>query len=201
MTLGLNRYALLGAISYLLGSVPFAYINARVFARLDLRRIGSRNVGTTNVMLNVGVLPGLLTAIGDGGKGALAVAISRACLPEDAAAPLIGIFFAVVGHNWPVWLGFHGGGGLATCIGGLLFVSTWALFVSLAIWGSAAALTHNRYVSALLGCASMPVALGLAGGSLSATVGGLAIACALAVKQVRAWRAWAATVARARMPG
>jgi glycerol-3-phosphate acyltransferase PlsY len=69
------------ATSYFIGSVPFSYIWAKVFSGIDIRRVGSRNVGTTNVVLSSGLIPGLLSGVGDLGKGVVAVLFAQAWQP------------------------------------------------------------------------------------------------------------------------
>ena len=109
--------------SYFMGSIPFSYIWAKVFSGIDIRRVGSRNVGTTNVVLSSGLIPGLLSGIGDLGKGVVAVLFAQAIAPESVVMHFVAALAAVIGHNWPIWLSFQGGGGLATCIGTLLVLS------------------------------------------------------------------------------
>ncbi len=144
--------------SYLLGSIPFAYISTKLFKNADIRKIGSKNVGTTNVMKNIGVIPGVITAIGDASKGILAVLIGDSMM---AGGGLIGLLLAVIGHNWPVWLGFYGGGGLATMIGGLLLVSKWwIILILIGIWGLAFLIMKNHDESAIVACSFSPFVLG-----------------------------------------
>ena len=96
------------ATSYCMGSIPFSYIWAKVFGGIDIRQVGSRNVGTTNVLLSTGFLPGLLSGIGDVGKGVAAVLFAQAVAPESTVMHFVAALAAIVGHNWPIWLGFHG---------------------------------------------------------------------------------------------
>ena len=105
-------------IAYLIGSIPTAYLLSRWFGAGDIREVGSRNAGATNVTLNVGWLPGFLTLAGDMGKGYLAAAVGS--LSSSPLVKYLTPAFAIAGHNWPVWLRFHGGGGLATFVGGCL---------------------------------------------------------------------------------
>src|SRR5690554_3504661 len=111
--------------SYFVGSIPFAFIFTRLARKLDIRKIGSGNVGTTNVFKQIGPLPACLTAVGDGCKGLIAVMIGSAVGSGVGGSgdELIALLVAIIGHNWPVWLKFQGGGGLATFIGGMLFIT------------------------------------------------------------------------------
>lgn len=185
------RYLQIAAVSYLLGSVPFAFLIARAWSGIDIRRAGSGNVGTTNVVKQVGRIPGILTAFGDGGKGLLAVAASRLILAGDALAPLIALVFAVVGHNWSLWLHFEGGGGLATSIGGLVDISLPTAICTLTLWGLTYMVTGHKYVSSVGACAILPVTLGVLKGTWLYVWFGFVLGLALAVKQIAAWHRWA----------
>jgi len=102
--------------AYLLGSIPFAYISGRLFGRVDIRKHGTRNVGTLNVLEVLGVGEALFTLAGDMGKGMAAVFVAQ-YLGVNEAVIMLSAFAVVVGHNWPIWLKFHGGKGLATTMG------------------------------------------------------------------------------------
>jgi glycerol-3-phosphate acyltransferase PlsY len=110
------RVALVLGASYLLGSIPFSFLVARLFGVRDVRQEGSGNVGATNVMRTAGKLPGLLAFLLDASKGAAAPLLARWAgsddLVQSAAATL-----AVLGHVFPVWLRFRGGKGVATGVG------------------------------------------------------------------------------------
>ena len=114
------QYLLALAFGYLGGSIPTAYILARVTKHVDIRKVGSGNVGGSNVAAQVGLLPSIATMLFDLVKGALAVAILRRYDFPLEAQVLAGVA-AVLGHNWPFWLGFVGGRGIATT-GGVLFM-------------------------------------------------------------------------------
>ena len=103
-------------IAYFIGSVPFALILARRWGAADLRRIGSGNLGATNVLRASGVKAGALVAVLDIAKGAASVLLA-ARLSPDAAAPAAAGLAAIIGHIYPVWLRFSGGKGVATACG------------------------------------------------------------------------------------
>ncbi len=135
----MNVLALWAALGYLIGSVPFGLIIARVMGLGNLRQIGSGNIGATNVLRTGSKPAAALTLLLDGGKGALAVLLARAYAGEDAAQ--IAALMAFLGHCLPVWLAFKGGKGVATFIGlwlaldwrvGVACCLTW--LVSVAIW-------------------------------------------------------------------
>ncbi|MSQ07480.1 MAG: glycerol-3-phosphate acyltransferase [Dehalococcoidia bacterium] len=108
--------ALAGLAAYLLGSFPSAYIMVKLVNGLDVRRVGTRNVGTLNTYYQVGKWGALVVLLADAGKGALVV-----LLPAWLGAPHWWVYLTaplvVVGHNWPVFLGFRGGKGAATVLG------------------------------------------------------------------------------------
>jgi glycerol-3-phosphate acyltransferase PlsY len=168
---------LLLAGAYLIGSVPFSYLVARAFGVADVRRVGSGNVGATNVMRSAGKAAGLLALLLDALKGlTAALAVSR-LEPSSSLLPALAAVAAVLGHMYPVWLAFEGGKGVATGVGAFLPLAPTATLVALLAFGLVLALT--RYVS--LG--SMAGAVALAGAAF--VLGGPAPV------------AWAATAAAA----
>lgn len=125
-------------ISYLLGSIPFGYLLVRIFRGEDVRRSGSGNIGATNVSRKSPAL-GALTLLLDAAKGFFAVqlaaysgiAASDVRMQRLMAAAAL---FAIIGHMFPVWLGFHGGKGVATALGALLRLSPVGVLVAVAIF-------------------------------------------------------------------
>lgn len=142
------------AIGYLLGSIPFGMVLARLMNLGNLREIGSGNIGATNVLRTGNKSAAALTLLLDGGKGALAVLLARALAGEDTAQ-LAGLF-AFLGHCFPVWLGFKGGKGVATFLG-LLLALCWPVGLACcATWLAAAALWRISSLAALVAaCASV----------------------------------------------
>ena len=132
--------------AYLLGAVPFGLLLTKAAGLGDVRRIGSGNIGATNVLRTGHKGLALVTLLLDGGKGAAAVLIARALVPE--AALLAGLA-AFLGHLYPLYLGFRGGKGVATFLGvtlaaawpvGLACCATWLLVAALFRISSLAAL-------------------------------------------------------------
>ncbi len=105
------------AVAYLIGSIPFSFLVARAFGVHDVRRVGSGNVGATNVLRSAGKAAGALALVLDVGKGAAASVLAGRLAPGEAALPAAAAVAAVVGHMFPVWLRFHGGKGVATGLG------------------------------------------------------------------------------------
>jgi len=118
-------------IAYLLGSIPFAYIIGR-FSGLDVRRVGDKNVGTFNIFRHAGLAAGIATLVADVGKGALAILAAKLLSVPELVVFGAGIA-AVIGHNWPIFLHFRGGRGLAVVIGVLLALLPVEMLISAAI--------------------------------------------------------------------
>ncbi|MFQ6059388.1 MAG: glycerol-3-phosphate 1-O-acyltransferase PlsY [Anaerolineae bacterium] len=128
------KYILIFAIAYLLGAFPTGYLVGRLAKGLDIRDYGSRRTGGTNVLRTVGFGAFSVTALVDVAKGALAVLLARWVLHLDVAEAVAGIL-AVLGHIYPVYIGWRGGRGVATGLGALFAISpVAALLVGLA-WG------------------------------------------------------------------
>ncbi|HHU50844.1 MAG TPA: glycerol-3-phosphate acyltransferase [Firmicutes bacterium] len=167
--------------SYLMGSIPFAYIFAKFYRRKDIRRIGTGNVGTTNVLSHIGFMPGVLTAVTDGLKGVFAVMMGSAF---GARGEFLALLLAIVGHNWPVWLRFHGGGGLATLIGGMLCISSWVvILIGLVVWGILYLIIREHNRSAIATCSFLPFLLGIFHSSWSHFCFGVGAAVVVGLKR------------------
>lgn len=173
-------------LAYLLGAVPFGVLITRALGLGDLRRIGSGNIGATNVLRTGNKAAAAATLVLDGGKGAAAVLIARAALGADAAQ-LAG-FAAFLGHLYPVWLGFRGGKGVATFLGTLLALVFPAGLAACATWLIVAVLARISSLSALVAAVSAPLWLTLFGRADAVT---LALALAALV-----WLRHAANIRR-----
>jgi glycerol-3-phosphate acyltransferase PlsY len=119
---------LLISIGYLLGSLPTAYIAGRVLKGEDIRQIGDENPGAANAYRELGAWIGILVGIIDAGKGILTVLIAQAGGASQAVVMFTGVA-AVIGHNWPVFIGFRGGRGESTAIGVLLVLVTLPMLI------------------------------------------------------------------------
>ncbi len=150
------RNGLLLAIAYLLGSVPFGLLVARAQGGVDLRRVGSGNIGATNVLRAVGKGAAALTLLGDMGKGAAAVGLGRWLGVSPTVLAMIALA-AVAGHLFPVFGGFRGGKGVATTLGVVLAVMPAVGALLLLIWLLVAAVWRYSSLAALLASAAMPV--------------------------------------------
>jgi len=141
--------------AYLCGSIPFGFL-AAMARGVDIREVGSGNIGATNVKRACGPLVGRLVLLLDISKGFIPTVVlaprlakifssARLTDPELAAAAAVAGLFAIVGHNWPIWLGFKGGKGVAVTIGAFAALMQWWVFIPLFVWAAVA--KGTRYVS------------------------------------------------------
>jgi len=171
--------ALLGA--YLLGSIPFAVVSSRVFGLADPRSYGSGNPGATNVLRSGNKKAALLTLIGDGAKGWLAVFLAVRFGLSDALVGLVAlaVFF---GHLFPVFLKFKGGKGVATAAGVLLALD-WLLGVgTLAVWILTVLVSRYSSLGALIAAVAAPLIAAMMWGGGGATVAVGVMSMALVAK-------------------
>lgn len=152
---------LAAALGYLLGSVPYGLLLTRAAGLGDVRAIGSGSIGATNVLRTGNKKLAAATLVLDAAKGAVALLLARWIWGEDAA--LLAGFAALLGHTFPVWLGFKGGKGVATGAGVLLAAQPGLGLLLLAVWLAMALLTRISSASALTVCALAPVVAALSG--------------------------------------
>jgi len=145
-------------LAYLLGSIPFGLILVRLRTGKDVRQSGSGNIGATNVLRTTGKAGGVITLLLDAAKGAAAVLIARALLPEGSLAIHLAALAAVLGHCYPVWLGFKGGKGVATCLGVFLVLSPLAVLVAVVVFVGATVLTRTVSIGSISSAAAFPLA-------------------------------------------
>jgi glycerol-3-phosphate acyltransferase PlsY len=172
--------ALLGG--YLLGSIPFGLVLTRLAGLGDIRTIGSGNIGATNVLRTGNKPLALAVLLLDSGKGAAAVLIAAMWSDDDALAAGLG---AVMGHLFPVWLGFKGGKGVATTFGTLLALA-WP--VGLIAWLAMALVFRMSSAAALAAIAATPIA--------AYFLGSIALACTALLLAALVWFKHAANIDR-----
>src|SRR5947199_4375555 len=149
------------AVGYLLGSIPFGLLLTRLAGTQDLRSIGSGNIGATNVLRTGRRGLAAATLVCDALKGTAAV-VAGAYLGGSEAA-MVAAIGALLGHLFPIWLGFKGGKGVATYIG-LLLALAWPIAIAFAlIWLAVVALSRYSSLAALLASAATPAALWMIG--------------------------------------
>lgn len=140
------------AIGYLVGSIPFGIILTRVMGLGNLRDIGSGNIGATNVLRTGSKKAAVLTLLLDGGKGVVVVLLARKFAALDAAQ--LAALAVMIGHCFPVWLGFRGGKGVATFLG-LLYALAWPVGIAACVtWLVVAALFRYSSLAALVAAVS-----------------------------------------------
>ncbi len=168
------QFVVAAVAGYLLGSVPFGLVLTKLAGLGDIRAIGSGNIGATNVLRTGRKGLALATLLLDGGKGAAAAGLALWLAGEHAM--LVAGFAAVLGHNFPVWLGFKGGKGVATTLG-TLFAVAWPVGLAcVGTWLAVAALSRISSLSALVALALSPgFALYFAGPEYAVMAAGLAL--------------------------
>ncbi len=149
------KYILLFIASFILGSIPFGIIIAKAKG-VDLKKVGSRNIGATNVLRSLGKWPAALTLLGDVLKGTAAVAIGRYFGVDPVYEGFVGLS-AILGHNFSIFLGFRGGKGVATSLGVLGIYSPKTAIVTFIIWVVVVMLTKYSSLGALVSFGLLPI--------------------------------------------
>jgi len=149
-----HEWQMAALFGYLLGSIPFGLLLTKLFQAGDLRSIGSGNIGATNVLRTGNKGLAAATLLLDGGKGTVAVLLAGYWYAPDAA--IVAGMMAVIGHNFPMWLGFKGGKGVATTFGVLLALSWPAGVVTLLTWLLVAVTMRYSSLAALVSFAASP---------------------------------------------
>src|ERR1700761_2970323 len=157
--------ALIGG--YALGSIPFGLVLTRLAGLGDIRKIGSGNIGATNVLRTGNKPLALAVLLLDSGKGAVAVLLAARFGENSALAAGLG---AVLGHLYPVWLGFKGGKGVATTLGTLLALSWPVGLIACAVWLAMALIFRISSLAALTAMAAAPAAALFLSGSALGTL-------------------------------
>jgi acyl phosphate:glycerol-3-phosphate acyltransferase len=150
-------FSLIPFAAYLLGSIPFGLLLAKLFGGGDVRKAGSGNIGAANVTRVAGPLAGILTLIFDTAKGAAAVWLAARVTNYSATWMMIGAFAVLLGHCFPVWLKFKGGKGVATALGVFVALSPMAAVSALLLF--ILCVVYWRYVSlgSVAAAAAMPL--------------------------------------------
>jgi len=143
------KLILVAIIAYLIGNISFALLISKIFFKDDVRRHGSGNAGSTNMIRAFGFKIGVITFIGDVLKGMLAAYIGRLLAGTDGS--YVAGILVIVGHNWPVFMKFKGGKGVATTIGMLFVVLPWITLVCAIIGISIAFMGRIVSIGSLIG--------------------------------------------------
>jgi glycerol-3-phosphate acyltransferase PlsY len=173
------RFGAIALVSYVLGSIPAGYLAGRI-AGVDIRKAGSGNIGATNITRTLGRRYGYPVFVVDFAKGALAVCVSillgRYIEPKPSSSEIYGIvgaIFCVLGHIFPVWLGFKGGKGVATSAGALFGLMPLAAAIGIVVWVITFEVT--RYVSVASIATAMLLPLAVLGLTHAKYINGMAL--------------------------
>jgi glycerol-3-phosphate acyltransferase PlsY len=142
--------------AYVLGSVSFGLLVARLRGGIDPRRSGSGNIGATNVARTLGKTAGVLTLLGDGGKGLVAVLLAQ-WWGSSLVVPAYAALSVVVGHMFPLYHGFRGGKGVATALGAFLLLLPLPLLGGCLVWLAVVAIWHYVSAGSMLAAVLVPV--------------------------------------------
>ena len=146
------QVAIAALVGYLLGSIPWGLVLTRMVG-IDIRTVGSGNIGATNVLRTGHKFLALMTLILDASKGAVAALIF---MQISELAGIVAAFAAVVGHNFPIWLKFKGGKGVATTLGALLMVSWPVGILTCAVWLLVAGMFRFSSLASILAIIASP---------------------------------------------
>lgn len=143
--------------AFLMGSIPFGVVLAKVYG-VNLKKVGSGNIGATNVLRAMGKAAAVLTLVGDVLKGSLAVVMGRFFLPSSPLEGIIGLS-AIVGHNFSLFLRFKGGKGVATSIGVLLIYSPRVGVLTVILWLMVILVTRYSSLAAIVSFGVLPLGI------------------------------------------
>ena len=150
------KEVMLFVVAFVSGSIPFGVIFSKLFSGEDPRKVGSGNIGATNVVRAAGVKAGILTLIFDIAKGAVPVILARKMLGSENMAALCGVF-AILGHCYSPFLGFRGGKGVATGAGVFLAISPLSFFMAFVVFMLVFVFSKIVSLSSISAAISMPV--------------------------------------------
>ncbi len=148
---------LLAPLAYLLGAIPFGLLVVKALGGPDIREIGSGNIGAANVIRNAGTFAGILTLLLDAGKGYLAVWLVAHLTSGNIRWMMIAAVCAVVGHMFPIWLGFKGGKGVATGLGVFLPICWHAVAAAVVLWLLVVIFWRYSSLGSISAAAAMPL--------------------------------------------
>lgn len=155
---------LLLLVSYLIGSIPTGYLLGKALKGIDIRTLGSGNIGATNVWRALGPIPALTALAGDITKGIVAVLLGRHFGPSGFE--LATAAAALIGHGWSIFLRFRGGKMIATLVGVLLMLPPVGIAVAAVIWLSLTALTRYVSLASMTAAVAVPIVFAATGAGL-----------------------------------
>jgi glycerol-3-phosphate acyltransferase PlsY len=172
--------ALVGA--YLIGAIPVGYLVTGALAGTDIRRHGSGNIGTTNVLRTVGRLAAVLTLLGDVAKGYGAVLLAHALLDGDPTIAAACGVLAVVGNCWPVYLGFRGGKGVATAFGAFLRLMPLPTLPAALVWTLVVGVSRYVSLGSIVAALTVPIGALAWHYPVASVAAGAAVACIIVAR-------------------
>jgi len=149
------KVVLIITICYILGSVPFGYIVGKLFKKVDIRELGSGNIGATNAFRILGPSLASLVIIGDVGKGILSIYLVKYLNIDSSLILAIAGIAVICGHDWSLFLGFKGGKGIATTFGVVFAINPTISILALVVWG--VVLVISKYSSLASICAMISI--------------------------------------------
>ena len=152
-----NANWLIPIVAYLLGSIPFGLLIVKAMGGPDIRSTGSGNIGAANVSRSAGLLPGLLTLLLDAAKGYAAVWLASRWTGGNIRWMMVAAILAVIGHMFPLWLGFRGGKGVATGLGVFLPICPEAVAAAVVLWLSVVIFWRYSSLGSLAAAVALPV--------------------------------------------
>ncbi|SFS20764.1 acyl-phosphate glycerol-3-phosphate acyltransferase [Granulicella pectinivorans] len=153
----MNPWLISISIAYLLGSIPFGYLLVRIFRKEDIRTTGSGNIGATNVARSGAKGLGIATLLLDLGKAYVAVKIAQHIAPGNWDLATMAAVAAILGHIFPIWLGFRGGKGVASALGVFLALSPMTALCILVIFLAVVRLTRIVSLASIVAAAAIPL--------------------------------------------
>ena len=183
----MGRFILLIIGSYVLGSVPIGVIVARLWGHVDIRSVGSKNIGATNVARSVNKSAGVITLLADALKGALPVIVAMNMTdPEQDSMIWVALsgLAAFLGHVYSVFLKFRGGKGVATALGVFIASTPWAVLPSMALFICVVVVWRYVSLGSMIGSASLPVFIALFGYGASLVMMGVVIAAVIVSRHI-----------------
>ncbi|MEM7384090.1 MAG: glycerol-3-phosphate 1-O-acyltransferase PlsY [Verrucomicrobiota bacterium] len=145
-------------VAYLIGSIPFGLLAGKLKG-VDVREHGSGNIGATNVLRTCGKPVGIAVLILDLLKGLAPVLLARTLAPDNGLLTVLAAVFAILGHNYPCWLGFKGGKGIATSAGALIGFLPIAFLIALVAWVVAFFTTRYVAIASIAAAVSLPISV------------------------------------------
>jgi acyl phosphate:glycerol-3-phosphate acyltransferase len=152
-----NANWLIPVVAYLLGSIPFGLLIVKAMGRPDIRSTGSGNIGAANVTRSAGFVPGILTLLLDAAKGYAAVWLASRWTGGNFRWMMLAAILAVIGHMFPIWLGFRGGKGVATGLGVFLPICPQAVAAAVVLWLAVVIFWRYSSLGSLAAAVALPV--------------------------------------------